>query len=61
MNKGPFTGLRSRGRNDAQQEQEDLAWLQIDSPNVTYPQSSPFFSPGSCRISSGGSRFEYLT
>jgi hypothetical protein len=32
-----------------------------DIPNVTYPQSSPFFNPGKCRISKGGSLFEYMT
>lgn len=32
-----------------------------DSLKVTYPQSSPFFNPGTFRISRGGSRFEYVT
>jgi hypothetical protein len=32
-----------------------------DLLNVTYPQSSPFFNPGTFRISRGGSRLEYVT
>ena len=43
-----------RNRNRREGRKRDLL-------NVTYPQSSPFFSPGTFRISRGGSRFEYVT